>query len=131
MVSAYPQDFLALQSTPATPLRLDPEHRRVWIAGEPLYMGYNEFIFLSMLEIWHTQGEPCPRELLCQIIYLDEVKLSDEREERLDSLVAQLRRKLRQVAGQSLKIETVRGVGYQLQFLTLMAVTSCLSFSPF
>jgi len=116
MVSAYPQDFPPLQPTPAVPLRIDPEHRRAWIAGEPLYMGYNEFIFLSMLEIWHARGEPCPRELLYQSIYLGEVTLSDEREERVYSLASQLRRKLRRIPGQPVDIETVWGVGYQLRF---------------
>jgi DNA-binding response OmpR family regulator len=116
MVPEPQQDLLSFQPTPSVPLRMDPMHRRVWIAGEPLYMGYNEFIFLSLLEIWYAQGEPCSRDLLCQIIYLDEVKLSDERDDRLDKLADRLRRKLKRIEGQPLEIKAVWGVGYELRF---------------
>ncbi len=112
MVPVPQQDPLSFRFTPSVPLRMDPKHRRVWIAGKPLYVSSKEFIFLSLLNQCHAQGQPCPRDLLSQRIYFDEVRLFGEREERLYSLVAQLRGKLRQFAGQPVKIETVRGVGY-------------------
>jgi DNA-binding response OmpR family regulator len=110
------QELCSLQSTLSVPLRIDLMQQRVWIAGEPLHVSRKEFIILHLLQQWQDRGEPCPRRLLCQMVYVDEVALPHDREARLDCLVARLRQKLKQIAGQPVEIKTIWGVGYQLRF---------------
>jgi hypothetical protein len=99
---------------PSILLKIDPVHRRVWVGGKALYMGNSEFIFLNLLNQWRDQEEPCPRALLYQMIYPNEVVPTQDREARLDPLLARLRHKLEQAAGQQIWIETVRGIGFRL-----------------
>jgi hypothetical protein len=94
--------------------KLEPAHRQVWVAGQPLCISQREFMLLEALEKGYRQGQPCSRKLLCQTVYVGEVTPPGEREARLDSLVAQVRRKLEQIPGQPVSIKTMRSLGYQL-----------------
>lgn len=116
MLFAPEQEPGSLQANLSVPLKIDLMQQRVWIAGEPLHVSRKEFIILDLLQQWRERGEPCPRRLLCQMVYADEVSLPHDREARLDCLVARLRQKLRQVAGQPVEIKTIWGVGYLLRF---------------
>lgn len=103
------------QAEASLPLKIERTQRRVWIAGQPLYVSKKEFIFLELLEQGYERGEPCPREGLYEMIYGDEVALSDQRDTRLENLARRLRQKLKRIEGQPVEIKTIRGLGYQLR----------------
>ena len=42
---------------PPVPLKIDPIHRRVWVAGELLPVGDKGFIFLELLQQWRTRPD--------------------------------------------------------------------------
>jgi hypothetical protein len=112
---------------PPAPLKLDPIHRRVWVGGKLLPVNEAGFIFLELLQQWYEKGQPCPRELLYQMIYGDEVTLYTGRDPRLNSLVNRLRAKLDQVPGRPVQIETIRRVGFQLRLCSTPSLESSAS----
>jgi hypothetical protein len=82
--------------------KVDLATHLLWIAGEPLSLSPKEAILLHLLD--QHRGQPCSRKMLCQKIYADEVITLTQREDRLDRVVAQLKRKLKQNDRLSIKI---------------------------
>ncbi len=85
-------------------LSLDLANRHVSLAGTPLELGRREFRLLEILV--GRLGQTVPKErLMNQLFDLDDGSLN-----ALELLISRLRKKL---AGASIDIVTVRGVGYQ------------------
>ena len=85
-------------------LSLDLANRHVSLAGTPLELGRREFRLLEILV--GRLGQTVAKErLMNQLFDLDDGSLN-----ALELLISRLRKKL---AGASIDIVTVRGVGYQ------------------
>jgi len=118
-LAAQTADYLArLGWRPAQPwpeaatLRIEKEAGQLWLGQQVLSLSPGEATFLYLLE--QQQGQPCPREILYENIYAGEVSSFEERQARLDSLVARLRQKLDRAFQGRISIKTVRGMGYRL-----------------
>ncbi len=89
-------------------LSLDLAGRTALVAGTPLELGRREFRLLEIL--LSRQGSTVAKErLMSQLFDLDDVSLN-----ALELLISRLRKKL---AGSSVDIVTVRGVGYQARII--------------
>lgn len=95
----------------AGPLSLDIGRRSVSVAGKPLSLGRREFDILTVLI--KRAGDVVTRENI--INYLGENP--DIYDRTIDSHVSHLRRKLRELAGETVQIAPVYGVGYKLQWI--------------
>lgn len=91
-------------------LTIDPAKRIVTLMGQLLSLGRKEMEILSLLA--RRAGDIVTRETILATLY-EEADLYDR---TVDSHMSHLRRKLREVAGQSLQISSVYGLGYRLEW---------------
>jgi DNA-binding response OmpR family regulator len=91
-------------------LVIDPAKRAVTLMGEVLQLGRKELDILTLLA--KRSGDIVTREAILDALY-DNVDLYDR---TVDSHMSHLRRKIREVAGQSLQISSVYGLGYRLEW---------------
>jgi DNA-binding response OmpR family regulator len=94
------------------PARLLLAGQRVWLHGRPLYLSQREYIALQSLYL--TWGRPCPRDKLREIVYPGEAPTLLRRENRLELLLARLRKKVAVASQGQVTIEAQRGQGYRL-----------------
>jgi DNA-binding response OmpR family regulator len=91
-------------------LFIDPAHRIVTIMGKVISLGKKELHILTLLA--KKSGEIVTRENILDCIYEN----SDLYDRTVDSHISHLRKKMRMVTGDSLKIISVYGLGYKLQW---------------
>ncbi len=91
-------------------LTIDPAKRIVIIMGEMISLGRKELDILTLLA--RKSGDIVTRENILSSLY-DNADLYDR---TVDSHMSHLRRKIREVAGQSLQISSVYGLGYRLEW---------------
>lgn len=91
-------------------LTIDPTKRAVSLMGEMISLGRKELDILTLLA--RKAGDIVTRENILSSLY-DNADLYDR---TVDSHMSHLRRKLRDVAGQSLQISSVYGLGYRLEW---------------
>ncbi|MFL5783881.1 MAG: response regulator transcription factor [Bacteriovoracaceae bacterium] len=91
-------------------LTIDPVKRLVMIAGEIVNMGRKEMDILMILA--RRAGDIVTRDTILTALY-DGADMYDR---TVDSHMSHLRRKLRDVAGENLKINSVYGLGYRLEW---------------
>jgi DNA-binding response OmpR family regulator len=91
-------------------LTIDPTKRIVTLMGEMISLGRKELDILTLLA--RKAGDIVTRENILTSLY-DNADLYDR---TVDSHMSHLRRKLRDVAGQSLQISSVYGLGYRLEW---------------
>lgn len=91
-------------------LTIDPSRRVATIMGEIVNLGRKELDILTLLA--RKAGDIVTRENILNTLY-DNVDLYDR---TVDSHMSHLRRKLREVAGLSLQITSVYGLGYRLEW---------------
>lgn len=91
------------------PLSIDPMERIVTVMGEIVSLGKKEVEILMILA--KKAGNLVTRESIIAAIY-DNDDLYDR---TIDSHMSHLRKKLKDVAGDQLKISSVYGLGYRLQ----------------
>lgn len=125
----HPQELLARakavlrrtqkQSEPSPPvlrcgaLELDPEQRQVRVAGKVIALTSIEYELLTLM--MRAPGRVFPREQL--IAQVTGFQRSSPLDRAVDIHISNLRRKLREVLGEAVPIEAVRGVGYRLTAL--------------
>lgn len=91
-------------------LTIDPAKRIVMIMGKMISLGRKELDILTILA--RKAGDIVTRENILSSLY-DNADLYDR---TVDSHMSHLRRKIRDVAGPSLKISSVYGLGYRLEW---------------
>lgn len=91
-------------------LSIDPTKRVVTLMGEMVSLGRKELDILTLLA--KRSGDIVTRENILNALY-DNADLYDR---TVDSHMSHLRRKLREVAGQSIQITSVYGLGYRLEW---------------
>jgi DNA-binding response OmpR family regulator len=94
-------------------LSIDPSKRIVTLMGEVLSLGRKELDILTLLA--RKSGDIVSRENILNSLY-DNPDLIDR---TVDSHVSHLRKKIREVAGPSLQISSVYGLGYRLEWKSL------------
>lgn len=92
------------------PLSLDVRHSHAFVDGRMLQLTRGEFALL--LALASEAGKPVHRETLAASVG---VSASHGRRRSVDMLVCRVRRKLRELAGDALELETVYGRGYLLR----------------
>ncbi len=93
-------------------LSIDPAKRVVTLMGEMISLGRKELDILILLA--RRSGDIVTRENILSTLY-DNADLYDR---TVDSHMSHLRRKIRDIAGQSLQISSVYGLGYRLEWKT-------------
>jgi two-component system alkaline phosphatase synthesis response regulator PhoP len=88
-------------------VRIDPESRDAWAAGQPLELTTTEFDVL--LALAQNAGRTLSRDRLIDLVWGADFYGTDR---VVDVYVGQVRRKLEAATGRNL-ITTVRGVGYR------------------
>lgn len=91
-------------------LTIDPVKRVVTVMGEMITLGRKELDILTLLA--RKSGDIVTRENILTTLY-DNADLYDR---TVDSHMSHLRRKIREVAGQTLQISSVYGLGYRLEW---------------
>lgn len=91
-------------------LTIDPTKRVAMIMGEMVNLGRKELDILTLLA--RRAGDIVTRENILNALY-DNADLYDR---TVDSHMSHLRRKIRDVAGASLQITSVYGLGYRLEW---------------
>lgn len=91
-------------------LVIDPAKRLVTIAGQMVNMGRKEMDILMILA--RRAGDIVTRESILTALY-DGADMYDR---TVDSHMSHLRRKIREIGGDSLKITSVYGLGYRLEW---------------
>jgi DNA-binding response OmpR family regulator len=91
-------------------LTIDPVKRLVTIAGEIVNMGKKEMDILMILA--KRAGDIVTRDAILTALY-DGADMYDR---TVDSHMSHLRRKIRENAGDRLKITSVYGLGYRLEW---------------
>jgi DNA-binding response OmpR family regulator len=91
-------------------LTIDPTKRVVTLMGEMLSLGRKELDILTLLA--RRAGDIVTRENILTTLYEN----ADLYDRTVDSHMSHLRRKLREVSGQSLQISSVYGLGYRLEW---------------
>lgn len=91
-------------------LTIDPTKRIATIMGQAVTLGRKELDILMLLA--RKSGDIVTRENILNTLY-DNVDLYDR---TVDSHMSHLRRKIREVAGVSLQITSVYGLGYRLEW---------------
>jgi DNA-binding response OmpR family regulator len=99
-----------MQSIKFGDLSIDPSKRMVTLMGEIVSLGKKELDILTLLA--RKAGEIVTRENILATLYEN----TDLYDRTVDSHMSHLRRKLREVAGQSLQISSVYGMGYKLEW---------------
>ncbi|MFP5385514.1 MAG: response regulator transcription factor [Bacteriovoracia bacterium] len=100
----------AMQTIKFGDLTIDPTRRVVTIMGEMVNLGRKELDILTLLA--RKAGDIVTRENILNTLY-DNIDLYDR---TVDSHMSHLRRKIREVAGLSLQITSVYGLGYRLEW---------------
>lgn len=93
-------------------LSIDPAKRVVTLMGEMISLGRKELDILILLA--RRSGDIVTRENILSTLY-DNADLYDR---TVDSHMSHLRKKIRDIAGQSLQISSVYGLGYRLEWKT-------------
>lgn len=93
-------------------LSIDPSKRIVTLMGEIISLGRKELDILILLA--RKSGDIVTRENILNSLY-DNADLYDR---TVDSHMSHLRKKIRDIAGQSLQISSVYGLGYRLEWKT-------------
>lgn len=91
------------------PLSIDPLNRVVTLMGQIVNLGRKEVEILMMLA--SRAGNVVTRESILSSLYED----SGPYDRTIDSHMSHLRRKLREIEGHALQINSVYGLGYRLQ----------------
>lgn len=91
-------------------LTIDPTKRVVTLMGEMISLGRKELDILTLLA--RKAGDIVTRENILTSLYEN----ADLYDRTVDSHMSHLRRKLREVSGQSLQISSVYGLGYRLEW---------------
>lgn len=91
-------------------LSIDPVKRVVTIMGEMITLGRKELDILTLLA--RKSGDIVTRESILSTLYEN----ADLYDRTVDSHMSHLRRKIREVAGQTLQISSVYGLGYRLEW---------------
>jgi DNA-binding response OmpR family regulator len=91
-------------------LTIDPSRRIVTVMGKIISMGKKELDILILLT--RKAGDIVTRETILNTLYVN----ADLYDRTVDSHMSHLRRKLREVAGLSLQITSVYGLGYRLEW---------------
>lgn len=91
-------------------LTIDPTKRVVTLMGEMISLGRKELDILTLLA--RKAGDIVTRENILSSLYEN----ADLYDRTVDSHMSHLRRKLREVSGQSLQISSVYGLGYRLEW---------------
>ena len=91
-------------------LTIDPVKRSVTLMGELLTLGRKELDILILLT--RKAGDIVTRENILSALYEN----TDLYDRTVDSHMSHLRRKIRDVAGRSLQISSVYGLGYRLEW---------------
>lgn len=91
-------------------LTIDPTRRVVTLMGEIISLGRKELDILTMLA--RKAGDIVTRENILSSLYEN----ADLYDRTVDSHMSHLRKKLREVSGQSLQISSVYGLGYRLEW---------------
>lgn len=91
-------------------LTIDPTKRVVTLMGEMISLGRKELDILTMLA--RKAGDIVTRENILSSLYEN----ADLYDRTVDSHMSHLRRKIREVAGPSLQISSVYGLGYRLEW---------------
>jgi DNA-binding response OmpR family regulator len=91
-------------------LTIDPARRIVTLMGAMLTLGRKELDILTLLA--RRAGDIVTRESILNTLY-DNADLYDR---TVDSHMSHLRKKIREVAGPALKITSVYGLGYRLEW---------------
>lgn len=101
---------LGLQTIRFGELSIDPKKRMTTLMGQFISMGKKEFKILALLA--KRSGEIVTRENILDFIY----EKSEPFDRTVDSHISHLRKKIRKVAGRSLQITAVYGLGYKLEW---------------
>ncbi len=91
-------------------LSIDPAKRLVTIADKILHMGRKEMDILMILA--RRSGEIVTRDSILDSLYAG----ADMYDRTVDSHMSHLRRKLKESAGEKIKITSVYGLGYRLEW---------------
>lgn len=91
-------------------LTIDPVKRVVTVMGEMITLGRKELDILTLLA--RKSGDIVTRENILATLYEN----ADLYDRTVDSHMSHLRRKIRDVAGQTLQISSVYGLGYRLEW---------------
>jgi DNA-binding response OmpR family regulator len=91
-------------------LTIDPTKRVVTLMGEMISLGRKELDILTLLA--RKAGDIVTRENILSSLYEN----ADLYDRTVDSHMSHLRRKIREVSGQSLQISSVYGLGYRLEW---------------
>lgn len=93
-------------------LKVDPGKRLVTFTDQIIHLGRKELDILMIL--MKRQGDVVTRESILSLVY-DNLDTYDR---TIDSHMSHLRKKLRDVAGQAIQINSVYGTGYRLEHRT-------------
>lgn len=91
-------------------LTIDPSKRVVTLKGEVISLGRKELDILTLLV--RRSGDIVTRESILNSLYEN----ADLYDRTVDSHMSHLRKKIREVAGKSLQITSVYGLGYRLEW---------------
>lgn len=91
-------------------LTIDPVRRTVMLMGSMITLGKKELEILTLLA--KRAGEIVTRDNILSALYEN----ADLYDRTVDSHMSHLRRKIRDVAGRSLQISSVYGLGYRLEW---------------
>lgn len=91
-------------------LSIDPTKRVVTLKGEIISLGRKELDILTLLA--RRSGDIVTRESILNSLYEN----ADLYDRTVDSHMSHLRKKIREVAGKSLQITSVYGLGYRLEW---------------
>ncbi len=91
-------------------LTIDPAKRVVTLMGSMLTLGRKELDILTLLA--RRAGDIVTRDSILNTLYDN----ADRYDRTVDSHMSHLRKKLREVAGSSLQISSVYGLGYRLEW---------------
>lgn len=91
-------------------LTIDPSKRIVTLMGEMISLGRKELDILTLLA--RRSGDIVTRESILNSLYEN----ADLYDRTVDSHMSHLRKKIREVAGKSLQITSVYGLGYRLEW---------------
>lgn len=94
----------------AGPLVLDVSKRQALVSDQPLSLGKREFDILTVMA--QKPGDVVSRESI--LAFLGE--RADIYDRTIDSHISHLRRKIKDIAGDTLKLSSVYGVGYKLEW---------------
>ncbi len=91
-------------------LTIDPAKRIVTLMDSMLTLGRKELDILTLLA--RRAGDIVSREIILNTLYDND----DRYDRTVDSHMSHLRKKLREVAGSSLQISSIYGLGYRLEW---------------